>query len=160
MFQRQTSCSLSKTKPKCIAWPSYQTTTRPRQTTERLAANLLWEIANVAYLCNLLATVTLACYCNIKSETYEIERAVHNLHGVDSSMAYTTWKVSPFHSDCHSHCDKKNIEKIIRTKLQSGKHSRSQPKLRQHVDTSQPSCSTFRSDVLLRQVAGSGKGLC
>lgn len=37
-----------------------------------------------------LATVMLACYCNVKRETYKIERAVYNLHGVDSSMAYTT----------------------------------------------------------------------
>lgn len=62
------------------------------------------NLANAAYLCNPLATVTLACYCNIKTETYEVERAVCHLHGVDSSMVYTTRKASLSFADCHLHC--------------------------------------------------------
>lgn len=49
----------------------------------------------------------LACYCNSNSDTDQIERAVHHLHGVHSSMTYTTWKISVCLLDCHSHCDEK-----------------------------------------------------
>lgn len=46
-------------------------------------------VAHVAQL----ATATLAWYCNIKTETYEIERAIRDFHGTD------TWRC-PLHGRC------------------------------------------------------------
>lgn len=78
-------------------------------------------------LCDLLATATLASYCNSTSQTYEIERAVHNLHGVVSPMANTTWKMPLSFVDCHSHCEgkkKKSENTVSEYKVQSARHGR------------------------------------
>ena len=99
-----------------------------------VAANFQWELAKVANLCEPLATVTLACYCNI--EWGELTRLSElSMTSMESIVRRVPLhERCPSRADCHSHRGAQSSEsshKKITVKL---RHSQAASP-RHHVNT-------------------------